>query len=121
MSRRWLKSVSIAVGVWCLASLLMSRAVAAADTASLPTKPDHLARILIVTESEGFQHSSVKRPEAKKEQSKAPQLSTAERTVTELGLSSGLFKVDCTQDSAKDFMKEKLDTYGIVLFHRRGR
>jgi type 1 glutamine amidotransferase len=120
MNRRWLKSVSIAVAICCFASLIALRVGVAADTASVAAKPDHLARILMVTQSKGFQHSSVKRPEPKKDQSKAPDLSTAERTVTELGLSSGLFKVDCTQDAAKDFTKERLANYDIVLFYTTG-
>jgi type 1 glutamine amidotransferase len=109
MSRRWLESVSIAL-VGCLfASMNLLRFAAAADNASRPAKPDHIARILMLTQSKGFQHSSVTR--------KNGDLSTAERTLTDLGLSSGLFKVDCTQDAAKDFTKDKLAEYDIVFFY----
>src|SRR6516162_7202280 len=103
MCRRWLKSVLIVAVVCCLTSLGLSRFAAAVD------KSDHLARILMVTQSKGFQHSSVTR--------KNGDLSTAERTLTELGMSSGLFKVDCTQDAAKDFTKDKLANYDIVFFY----
>src|SRR5688572_19344108 len=53
------------------------------------------ARILMVTQSAGFKHGSVSRPDGK--------LAPAEQAVTELGISSNLFRVDCTQDCAADF------------------
>ncbi|MEZ6087168.1 MAG: ThuA domain-containing protein [Pirellulaceae bacterium] len=70
------------------------------------------ARLLMVTQSAGFKHGSVNRD-------KAP-LSPAERAITELGISSGLFRADCTQDVAKDFTKEKLQHYDLVLFYTTG-
>jgi type 1 glutamine amidotransferase len=74
---------------------------------------DGPARILMVTQSAGFRHGSVTRKDG--------QLSPAERAITELGVSSGLFRVDCTQDCAKDFTKEKLQHYDIVLFYTTGK
>jgi uncharacterized protein len=47
------------------------------------------ARILMVTQSAGFRHGSVTRKDG--------ELAPAERAITELGISSGLFRVDCTQ------------------------
>jgi len=70
------------------------------------------ARLLMVTQSAGFKHGSVTRPEG--------QLSPAERAMTELGVSSGQFRVDCTQDVAKDFTKEALDAHDIVFFYTTG-
>lgn len=70
------------------------------------------ARILMVTQSAGFKHGSVTRKEN--------ELSPAERAITELGISSGLFRVDCTQDVAKDFTKEALQNYDIVFFYTTG-
>ncbi len=70
------------------------------------------ARVLMVTQSAGFKHGSVSRSEN--------QLAPAERAVTELGISSNLFRVDCTQDCAADFTKEKLQHYDIVLFYTTG-
>jgi type 1 glutamine amidotransferase len=70
------------------------------------------ARILMVTQSAGFKHGSVTR--------KANDLSPAERAMTELGISSGLFRVDCTQDVAKDFTKEALQNHDIVFFYTTG-
>jgi uncharacterized protein len=70
------------------------------------------ARILMVTQSAGFKHGSVTR----KENDLAP----AERAITELGIASGLFRVDCTQDVAKDFTKEALQNYDIVFFYTTG-
>lgn len=74
---------------------------------------DGPARILMVTQSAGFRHGSVTRKEG--------QLSPAERAITELGISSNVFRVDCTQDCAKDFTKEKLQHYDIVLFYTTGK
>lgn len=70
------------------------------------------ARILMVTQSAGFKHGSVTRKEN--------DLSPAERAITELGVTSGLFRVDCTQDVAKDFTKEALQNYDIVFFYTTG-
>jgi len=84
---------------------------ASADNGSA-TKPSHPYRILMVTQSAGFRHSSVTR--------KNDQLSFAERTLTEIGISSGLFRVDCTQDAAKDLTKQKLANYDVVFFYTTG-
>src|SRR5262245_58204548 len=69
-------------------------------------------RILMVTQSKGFKHGSVSRKEDK--------LAPAEQALTELGVKSGLFRVDCTQDSEKDFTKENLQNYDIVFFYTTG-
>ncbi|QDU90785.1 Trehalose utilization [Pirellulimonas nuda] len=70
------------------------------------------ARILFVTQSAGFRHPTVAR--------KATDLSFAERVMTELGVRSGLFRVDCTQDVEKDFTPERLADYDIVMFYTTG-
>ena len=41
--------------------------------------------------------------------------------MTELGISSNEFRVDCTQDVAKDFTKERLEHYDIVMFYTTGK
>ena len=74
--------------------------------------PKKNARILMVTQSAGFRHGVVTRKEGV--------LSPAERAITELGVSSGLFRVDCTQDVARDFTKESLQNYDIVFFYTTG-
>lgn len=74
------------------------------------TKP---TRLLMVTQSAGFKHGAVSR--------KDNELAPAERAITELGVSSNLFRVDCTQDCAADFTKEKLQNYDIVLFYTTGK
>ena len=68
-------------------------------------------RLLMLTQSAGFKHGSVTRNDDK--------LSPAERAITELGVSSGLFRADCTQDSAS-ITKEMLDGYDIVMFYTTG-
>ena len=79
-----------------------------------PTKaaPIKAARMLMLTQSQGFRHGSVTRKECK--------LSPAERAMTELGIQSGLFRVDCSQDAARDFTEERLKNYDIVMFYTTG-
>jgi type 1 glutamine amidotransferase len=75
-------------------------------------KPDK-GRILMVTQSAGFRHGAVNRGDKP--------LAPAERVMTELGISSNLFRVDCTQDVATDFTREKLQNYNIVMFYTTGK
>lgn len=69
-------------------------------------------RLLMITQSAGFRHGSVNRKDQK--------LAPAEQAITELGIKSNLFRADCSQDSAKDFTKENLKNYDIVLFYTTG-
>ncbi|MDP6446529.1 MAG: ThuA domain-containing protein [Pirellulaceae bacterium] len=69
-------------------------------------------RILMVTQSAGFRHGSVTRRGG---------LSHAEQVLTKLGIASGKFRVDCTQDVAKEFTKENLQNYDIVFFYTTGK
>jgi type 1 glutamine amidotransferase len=69
-------------------------------------------RVLMITQSAGFRHGSVNRKDAK--------LAPAEQAITELGVKSNLFRVDCSQDAAKDFTKGNLKNYDIVLFYTTG-
>jgi len=94
------RPLSLAFTVLGLLSLIGSSALQAAD------KP---ARILFVTQSVGFKHGSVTRPEGK--------LAPAEIALTQLGQQTGKFAVDCTQDCAADFTKENLQKYDIVAFY----
>ena len=100
MTRRLFTVAVLAVGVF-----LTAFAAHAEDA------PKKAARILMVTQSAGFKHGSVTRKDDK--------LSPAERAMTDLGISSNLFRVDCTQD-ASEITKEKLDNYDILLFYTTG-
>ncbi|MEO1496620.1 MAG: family 16 glycoside hydrolase [Planctomycetota bacterium] len=73
---------------------------------------DKPSRLLFVTQSAGFKHSSVTR--------KASDLSHAERIMQRLGVESGAFRVDCTQDVANDFTPELLAEYDVVAFYTTG-
>jgi hypothetical protein len=73
--------------------------------------PRKNGRILMLTQSAGFRHGSVTR--------KDNNLSPAERAMTDLGISSNLFRVDCTQD-ASQITKEQLDNSDIVMFYTTG-
>jgi type 1 glutamine amidotransferase len=86
--------------------------LASAATVFAQESPKKNARILMVTQSAGFRHGAVTRKDAP--------LSPAERAMTELGVSSGLFRVDCTQDVARDFTKDSLKNYDIVMFYTTG-
>ncbi len=67
------------------------------------------SRVLMLTESRGFEHGPVKRKEG--------ELAVAEVAMTQLGQKTGLFEVDCTQNSEADFTKENLQRYDIVMFY----
>lgn len=81
-------------------------ALAFAEDAAKPV------RILMLTQSAGFKHGAVTRKEGA--------LAPAERVLTELGIKSNLFRVDATQDAAKDFTKANLQNYDIVFFYTTG-
>ena len=80
--------------------------------ATVNAAPEKKARILMVTQSKGFRHGSVTRAN--------DQLSPAEVAITQLGQTSGVFTVTCTQDVAQDFTKENLQNYDIVWFYTTG-
>ena len=84
-------------------TLLLSVAVHAADEPS---------RVLMITQSAGYKHGSVNRKEAK--------LAPAEIAMKDLGQSTGLFKVDCSQNAAEAFTKDNLARYDIVMFYTSG-
>ena len=75
------------------------------------------SRILMLTQSQGFVHGSVRRPEGDQP---AKKLAVAEIAMIELGQKTDLFTVDCTQDAASDFTKENLQNYDIVMFYTTG-
>lgn len=88
-------------------ALLLPPLAARADDAPKPR-----ARMLFVTQSGGFKHGSVTRRDGN--------LAPAERAMTEIGISSNLFRVDCTQDAPQDFTKENLQNYQLVMFYTTG-
>ena len=69
-------------------------------------------KILYISQSKGFKHGSVNR---KTEADLAP----SEVSVTEIGKTSGLFDVECTQD-ASILTPEKLKTLDAVMFYTTG-
>ena len=94
----------------CLATL----AASLINLPSLPAAEKEMSRILMLTQSKGFMHGSVRRPETEEK------LAVSEIAMIELGQKTGLFKVDCTQDAAADFTKENLKNYDIVMFYTTG-
>jgi len=73
---------------------------------------DKPIRVLMVTQSVGYVHGSVRRP--------ADTLSPAEIAVKQLAQHDGWFTVDCTQDAAADFTRENLQNYKLVFFYTTG-
>ena len=69
-------------------------------------------KILYITQSKGFKHGSVDR---KKDAPLAP----SEISVTDIGATSGLFEVECTQDAAI-LTPDKLKTLDAVMFYTTG-
>lgn len=72
-----------------------------------------VSRVLFVTQSAGFVHSTVKRG--------PHHLSHAERVMQQIGLESGLFRADFTQDVEHDFTPELLENYDVVAFYTTGK
>lgn len=84
----------------------------AVGVTSAEDKPAKPAKTLFVTQSAGFKHGSVNRPEGK--------LAPAEIAMTQFGQQSGLIEVHTTQDVAADFTKENLAKYDLVMFYTTG-
>ncbi len=74
-------------------------------------KGDKKTRVLFVTQSKGFRHGVVTRKN---------KLAPAEIAMKQLGQTSGLFEVDCTQNCELDFTRENLQNYDIVMFYTTG-
>jgi type 1 glutamine amidotransferase len=77
-------------------------------------KRDKPTRLLFVTQSKGFEHDAVNRKKA------GGKLAPSEEAITQLGIKSGVFRADCTQDAAADVTKDKLQNYDIVMFYTTG-
>lgn len=69
-------------------------------------------RVLFVTQSSGWKHSAVTR--------KPSDLSHSEQVLQRLGVQSGAFRVDCTQDVEAEFTPESLANYDVVAFYTTG-
>lgn len=71
------------------------------------------AKVLMLTQSKGFTHGSVRRPDKEK-------LAASEVAMIQLGQQTGLFDVTCTQDAEADFTKENLAKYDVVMLYTTG-
>ncbi|MFM8469863.1 MAG: ThuA domain-containing protein [Limisphaerales bacterium] len=70
-------------------------------------------KILVITQSKGFQHNPVKRP--------APdQLCLVEQQMKELGEKSGVFTTENSQDAIAALTKENLAKFDAVFFYTTG-
>lgn len=80
--------------------------------ASIARADEPAGRVLMITQSKGYPHSSVTRLN--------DMLSVAEVAMTQLGQDSGLFTVHCSKDAAIDFTRENLAKYNVVMFYTTG-
>lgn len=101
------KILSLMASVLCL-MVAVENLCAAEPTTGVP-------RILYITQSGGFVHSSVRRP---KDDPK--KLSPSEIAMMQLAKDTGKFTVDCSQDVAADFTQDNLKHYDIVMFYTTG-
>jgi type 1 glutamine amidotransferase len=69
-------------------------------------------RMLMVTQSKGYQHAVVTRGEQL--------ISPAEKAIKKLAAESGSFEVDFSQDAQAHVTKENLQNYDIVVFYTSG-
>jgi hypothetical protein len=98
---------SPAMKSWSVVGLVVLTCVTGwADDAKPKTK------VLMLTQSKGFVHGSVKRP--------AEKLAPSEVAMIQLGQQTSLFDVHCTQDAAADFTKSNLQKYQVVMFYTTG-
>lgn len=98
-------------------SFLMTLLATFVCGASISAAEKPKSRILMLTQSQGFMHGSVRRPDGKDQEKK---LAVAELAMIELGQKTDVFTVDCTQDAAADFTKANLQNYDIVMFYTTG-
>lgn len=103
-----------AIAVLSMAFWSTGSIVAQEKEQSNQSKPDKPVRILFITQSKGFEHEAVNRRKA------GGKLAPAEEAMTQLGLKSGLFRVDCSQDAERHVTKENLQNYDIVMFYTTG-
>ncbi len=95
-------------GLRCLTLLSLCVVAAPVLGDDKPAQPAP-SKMLFVTQSAGFKHSSVTRKDG--------ELAAAEVAMKNLAQSTGLFTVDCTQDCAADFTKDNLKKYDLVAFY----
>src|SRR6516165_9762835 len=86
---------------------------ACVTTAADDKKPAAKKKLLVITQSKGFVHDVVKRPEPDK-------LCLVEQILTEIGEKAGDFEVTCSQDARKEITAENLKNYGAVFFYTTG-
>jgi type 1 glutamine amidotransferase len=111
--KRHLYSFVVAALAFCIAGMAAAGVTIAQENQKDQSR-DKPVRILFVTQSKGFEHDAVNRKKA------GGKLAPAEEAMTQLGLKSGLFRVDCTQDAKADVTKENLQNYDIVMFYTTG-
>jgi type 1 glutamine amidotransferase len=109
---RLTKSSRLSLVGLVLAGMGMGLSMAGRPEVRAEQKATKKARILMVTVSKTFTHNPVKREKE--------ELAPAEVALTQLGQTSGLFSVDCTQDPAKDLTPANLQNYDIVFFYTQG-
>lgn len=72
-------------------------------------------KMLVITQSKGFVHGSVRRPKD------SDKLSACEIALKQLGEQTKLFDATLSQDCAADFTRENLQNFDIVVFYTTGK
>jgi hypothetical protein len=93
-------------------ALAFSFAFPALAQDNAPDKPTKKYKMLVITQSKGFVHGAVKRPNPET-------LSTVEIAMKEVGQSSGLFDAECSQD-ATIITPDKLKELDVIFFYTTG-
>ena len=96
-----------------LSRLLIACSVVVISSSSTSAAAPKKARVLMITQSKGFTHGSVRR--------KGRELAPAEIAMTQLGQQSGLFSIQCSQDCAADMTRDNLEKIDIVMFYTTGK
>lgn len=97
---------------WAFVFTLIAAGCLANDAAADEPQVNEKPRMLMVTQSRGFVHQSVKRD--------GPLISSAEKAMKKLAHRTGLFEVDFSQDAAAHLTKENLQNYDLVAFYTSG-
>jgi len=86
---------------------------AQAGAVAIPAAKGKKPRVLYITESKGFKHSSVNR----KQGERAP----SELAMMQLAKDTGEFTIVCSQNSEADVTKENLQNFDVVMFYTTGK
>lgn len=92
--------------------MALGAALVCGNMTAVGAEPKKPARMLMITDSQGYRHGPVTRDKER--------LAPAEVAMIQLGTSTGLFTVDCSQSAKDDLTKANLANYDLVMFYTTG-